>query len=262
MASLFEVGKYQEIMSWRHTTVVGVVYLVLVTAIFGSSAIILGILQCVFCRLWPGRGDLVSLGVWSRWLWARSLLWFFEVKVEMEGPGSRQVPKSCVMVSNHQSALDIVVFASSIPHPFGFLSKKELLMIPIFGWAAWMSGTIYIDRKRGAKDSGALQQFQRVLRRGGSISIFPEGTRSKTEALLPFKRGAFVMAIEAQADVLPVVLIGSGALMQKGQLKIRPGTIRMWIGEPISTKGLRQDDRFALCDKAREIISNRLDLRT
>ncbi len=248
--------------SWRETTIASVIWNFIVTAGLGSFVLIAGSLQAIILRKWPWRGDIIPAGFWTRKTWARLLLWFYRVDIKIEGPGAKDFEKlhGTVIVANHQSALDILALAKAIPFPFAFFSKKELLMIPVFGWAAWLSGVVYVDRKKGVQHDSAMGAVKNILRRGGAVAVFPEGTRSTDGKLLPFKRGAFVMALDAQASILPVVIQGPRDLLPKHQLCVRSGTIRLWVGELISTKGLGTEARFELCEKARSIISNRLDL--
>lgn len=228
----------------------------------GGFVLIAASIQAASRGLWPHRGDLIPLGLATRRSWARLLLFFHGIELRVSGPGREFLNSSeaFVIVSNHQSALDILALCCGVTKPFAFLAKRELLVIPVFGWAAWLAGTVYIDRKRGANDGKALSAVRRVLESGGSISVFPEGTRSFDGQLLPFKRGAFVMALETQKRILPITIRNSHALMPKKSLVIRPGLIELVVDEPISTLGLTSEARFPLASQVQSIIAKRLDI--
>jgi 1-acyl-sn-glycerol-3-phosphate acyltransferase len=106
----------------------------------------------------------------------------------------------------------------------------------------------------------AIDQAAQSLRDGNSFLTFPEGTRSRTGALLPFKRGPFLMALKAQVPVVPVAVQGGAASMRKGSRIVRPTTVTVRIGEPIETRGLSLDDREALAEQVREQVQQLLDL--
>jgi len=248
-------------MIWRETTI----YTVTATVLFTLSVVVLILLvtpfEILLFRRWPPRGHLLRSGLFIRTFWAKHLLKALNVKVVVEGPGAQGAPGGCVLVGNHQSLLDIPILAAAYLKPFAFFSKKELLRIPLFGWAAWLSGVVFVDREKGVRDGNALHTIREVLKRGAAVVIFPEGTRSPDGVLKNFKRGAFVIAIDTEAPVLPFVIQGSGRLLPKGKLCVKGGTVRVWLGEPIPTKGHTSDDRFALSERVRELVSNRLDLR-
>jgi len=248
-------------MSWRETTLYTCTSTVLITVLGMLVTFILVPFEVLFCWRWPQKGHLLKLGIIIRRLWAKSLLLSYGIRVQAEGPGLNSTHDGCVLVGNHQSLLDIPILCAAHPKAFAFFSKKELLYIPFFGWVAWLCGTVYVDRKKGVRDDNALHAIRSVLRNGGSVAIFPEGTRSKDGKLGVFKRGAFVMAIETEAPILPFVILGSGELLPKGRFATRSGEARVWIGEPISTKGMSSDDRFALAKRVHDLVSNRLDLR-
>lgn len=248
-------------MSWRETTFYTMCTTVPITVLAVLSAFLVPPFEVLFLRRWPPKGDLLTSGLWIRRCWAKALLKAYGVQVVVEGPGAKHAPGGCVFVGNHQSLLDIPILDAAYNQSFAFFSKKELLNIPLFGWAAWICGTVYVDRAKGVKDDNALHAIKNVLRRKGSVAIFPEGTRSPNGSLGSFKRGAFVMAIDTEAPILPFVIQGSGRLLPKRSWSVKSGQIRVWIGEPIPTQGLNSDDRFALAKRVHELVSNRLDLR-
>ena len=164
-----------------------------------------------------------------------------------------------IFASNHQSALDIPVQVACLPPHTVFIAKKELSCLPIFGWAAALAGTLFVDRAKGTQNK-ALKQVKKLLGAGISMIVYPEGTRSRTKELLPFKRGAFVMAISAQVPVVPLTILNSGILCPKNKLFVHPGVIKIVVDKPIETKGMTIEQRFELSDRVHKLISSRLGI--
>lgn len=206
------------------------------------------------------RGQWSVLGTAIKVGWARWILWCYGIRVELEGPGvsALSTMRGSVFVSNHQSALDIPLMVKIITGDSSFIAKRELLWIPFFGWAAWVLGVLFIDRSKGTKNE-SLKNVTKHLKNGLSIIVFPEGTRSFDGHLLPLKRGAFVMAIEAKAPVVPIVILDSRLRMPKHKLTVSNGTIHIWVGEPVSTAQLKPEDRFELTEKISTIMAKQLE---
>lgn len=228
---------------------------------FGLLVLFIGPLQALFLNRWPHHGRFIPIAQRIRRIWADFLLKLFGIRLKVSGAGSRYCPSPSgfVIVSNHQSALDILVFLSLFHSNVAFLAKKELLQIPLFGWGAWLSGTVYIDRRKGRENRASLATVEKTLKNGGSVIIYPEGTRSVGGELLPFKRGAFVTAIAMQAPILPICIKNSWKLLPKKTARFRPGEIEVVIEEPILSAGMGKEDRFRLAEMARERIAKHLD---
>jgi 1-acyl-sn-glycerol-3-phosphate acyltransferase len=189
----------------------------------------------------PGR-FLRGVGVVFGWCYPR---WRF--RVEGRWPDS---PGPFVVVANHQSLLDIVLL-SRMPREMKWVGKEELFRIPWIGWMLRLTGDIAV--RRGDPESGgeAVERAKAYLRRGMSVMIFPEGTRSRDARLLPFKKGAFRLAIEAGVPVLPVAISGTAAGIRKGGLAVAPCDAAARILDPIPTAGLTQADSTDLRDRVR-----------
>jgi len=146
-------------------------------------------------------------------------------------------------------------------HPYmHILYKAELSAIPVLERAFRYGGFIPIDRRNKEAAMRSIEAGAESLRRGNSFLIFPEGTRSRTEALLPFKKGGFIMAIKAGAPIVPIAVQGGRDAMRRGSKIIRPVTVSVRIGEPIETAGLRLEDRDRLIETTRERIEALLAL--
>jgi 1-acyl-sn-glycerol-3-phosphate acyltransferase len=138
------------------------------------------------------------------------------------------------------------------------LYKAELGKLPILGRAILLAGFVPVERGHRASAFESVDLAAERLRAGDSILLAPEGTRAPGTGLLPFKKGAFVMAIKAQAPVSPVALIGTGEAMPRGQLWVKPTLVRVIVGEPVATAGLSLDDRDRLAATVRERMEHLL----
>jgi 1-acyl-sn-glycerol-3-phosphate acyltransferase len=187
--------------------------------------------------------------------WGRSLLLFAGVRVTVEGLDKIDPAAGYVFVSNHLSYMDTPVALSHIPAEFRFLAKRGLFQIPFLGTYLKQGGHIPVPREDPRAAIRALTQAAETIRTHGiSVLIFPEGGRSETGELQPFKEGAAYIAIKAGVPVVPVALIGTREVMAMGSATLRRGKVRLRIGDPIPTEGLTLKDRQTLIETARERI--------
>lgn len=173
--------------------------------------------------------------------------------------------RSYIVISNHGSWLDIMADFVSVPLPLRFLSKKELFRIPLMGSAMRALGMVEIDRARAVSMHEAINEgVRKVAEHGASVMVYPEGTRTRTGEMRPFKRGAFFMAVDNQLPILPVTISGSYDAWPPGPIA-RGGTLRVEVGEPIEVAGLTRDDLPELVERCEAIVREtraRLDAET
>ncbi|MCB9529734.1 MAG: lysophospholipid acyltransferase family protein [bacterium] len=225
-----------------------------------SIIIIVGFFIFLVVRLvtWPFDRD--SLIVGRMWRLSGVLasklnpLWRFRVHGELP----RRRPEGMVVVSNHRSQADPFLI-SHLPWEMKWLSKAIVFRIPFVGWSMRMAGDIPVNR--GMRDSAraAMSRCAEYLKRGVPVMIFPEGTRSKVPEMLPFKDGAFRLAIEMQAAILPLAVAGTGTALPKHDWRFGRAEAWVTVGEPIPTRGMTLDDLDTLKALARERIEALLD---
>jgi 1-acyl-sn-glycerol-3-phosphate acyltransferase len=173
--------------------------------------------------------------------------------------GREHVPDAAVVFcSNHESNVDPPVLFEALHPRLHVLYKAELHKFPIMGTVFDVGGFVPIDRGDHDKAMASIARGAQSLQAGNSFLIFPEGTRSRTGHLLRFKKGGFIMAIQAQAPIVPVAVQGGRAAMQKGSALVRPVRVSVRIGAPIPTKGLTLDDRDALIERVRSEVERLL----
>jgi 1-acyl-sn-glycerol-3-phosphate acyltransferase len=172
--------------------------------------------------------------------------------------GRDRIPRNrtAVYCANHTSNIDAPVLFHLIHPRLHLLYKAEFGRMPILGQAAPMAGFIRVDRRNPEQSQHAVDEAAASVARGHSFLVFPEGTRSRSGDLLPFKKGAFIMAIKAQVPLVPIAILGGRAAMTKGSRLIRPATVNVRVGEPIETTGMTLDDRDRLVALAREQIED------
>ncbi|MFN5583013.1 lysophospholipid acyltransferase family protein, partial [Gemmatimonas sp.] len=146
---------------------------------------------------------------------------------------------------------DIPAMIEVLPH-YGFVAKRELEKVPLFGPAARAVGVIYIDRENRKAAFGAYEDAARKIREGNPVLVYPEGTRGGEYTLRPFKKGPFVLAIGSGAPIVPVVIHGTIEVNPRDEFRASPGTVHVHLLEPIPTDGLSYDDRNDLADRVRD----------
>jgi 1-acyl-sn-glycerol-3-phosphate acyltransferase len=226
----------------------------------------LNLIQLVFTLSWSAFWITVALVSWvltrsrraplalARFVWAPGLLWGSGARLSVEGLERVDWTRPHIFVANHQSMIDICALFRGLPVPLHFVVKRELARVPFLGWYVAAMGMIYVDRAARGKAYESVRRAATLIREGRSVASFPEGTRSASGAVKPFKHGVFVAAIEAGVPVVPVALSGTGRVLPPHGFKVRPGRIRVRIGEPVETAGLTAADRATLAARLRERV--------
>jgi 1-acyl-sn-glycerol-3-phosphate acyltransferase len=200
-----------------------------------------------------GAGRFVYEGVPR--FWARWLLWASGTSVRLFGIEHIAPGRPQIICSNHVSWFDVLALAACIPKRYRFVAKKELKRIPFFGRAWQAIGHIAIDRSDTQSAIESLDRAARLVRQDRScIIIFPEGTRADSDELLPFKKGAFVLALHTGLEIMPTGVQGTRAIMPKHRWRVSAGRIIVRFGRPVTTAELGEADRDQLMARVRSEI--------
>jgi 1-acyl-sn-glycerol-3-phosphate acyltransferase len=199
---------------------------------------------------------LYVLGHWGVWLGTALV----GIRTSVTGREHLEPGRAVVFCSNHQSNIDPPILFQALHPRLHVLFKRELTRLPLLGRAFQIGGFVPIDRASREQSMAAIDQAAESLRQGNSFLTFPEGTRSRTGVLLPFKRGPFLMALKAQVPIVPVAIQGGTASMKKGSPIVRPTTVSVRIGLPVETRGMDVADREKLADEVRARVEQLLAL--
>lgn len=185
--------------------------------------------------------------------WARLILATTGVRTSARGVERVDRGVSYVFVSNHQSIYDVPVLFAALPLQLRIIAKASLGRFPVLGWHLRWTGHLLVDRARAG--AGALKQVAHMMRRGHSLIVFPEGTRSADGRVGRFRRGLFLLAIDAGLPVVPVAVAGTRRVMRKGRLTTRPGDVTLVVHPPVPTDGLSRADAGALAERVRGLVA-------
>ena len=209
---------------------------------------------------------LISFGCWSfdstgrlqhrvAVTWARMLLAVFQVKVEVIGAAKLDPEQNYVFCSNHFSLVDTPIMFSSMPREFRILARHGLWRIPFIGWHLNRAGHVPVNRENPRQAKKSITRAAEKIRSGYSTLLFPEGGRTRTEEMRPFKPGAAYIAIEAGVPIAPMAIVGSRNILAPGSTHLRPGRVELRVGEPIPTEGLKNRDAKGTIARVQEEVA-------
>lgn len=215
-------------------------------------------LYCSVCTLISGWFDDSGKSghAWARF-WS---VWCLRMAgIDVQVTGLELVPSdgSVIYMGNHQGNFDIQSLTVAIPRTFSWIAKEELFRVPLFGNAMRRAGYIPLDRSDGRKALKSMALAAQRVAAGTSVVIFPEGTRTMDGSLLPFKRGAFLLAGKAGVPIVPFTINGSRERNPRNRLELHPGTIRISFSAPIESKGVPEGE---LMERVREAIAAKLEV--
>jgi len=196
---------------------------------------------------------------WFMRFWARMVSRAMGLTCSIYGADKVVPGTSYILTPNHQGNADILALVTTLPLRFRWVIKRELLKIPMFGWALGATGAISLNRSDRQQSVRSLKDGVSKLAGGWSVLIYPEGTRTSDGNLQPFKKGAFMMAVQTGIPILPITCNGAFKILPKKTIVFRPGHVTLTVGDPIATEGLTEKDLPELMEKTRAAMSKNLD---
>lgn len=192
------------------------------------------------------------------WLWGKGIIFISGCSLTVEGKENIPRQGSVCFVGNHQGYFDVILALANIGRPFGFIAKKELILVPFLDIWILLLGGLFIDRKNIRQAIRTMNSGIQKIRDGGSMLIFPEGTRSRGRGLLPFRSGAIRLATHSLAPIVPMAISGSYEVFEKNKL-LHPVPVRIAFCPPISTADMSiEERRHNLVDQVRSAIEGAL----
>jgi len=231
-----------QLFYWVHTLVI-YSWVLMATTVLGSMVVIISI----FIK----KGNLSHI---VARIWGRSILWVSGIKVTIKGFEKLNSTQSYIYMANHQSNFDIPVLLGKLPVQFRWLAKAELFQIPIFGRAMRGCEYISIDRSNRKMAFKSLAIAAQIIRNGASVMIFPEGTRSTDGNIKNFKKGGFILSVDAGVPIVPIIIRGTWSIMPKTRLRIEPAPVMIKICDPIETRSFTRKTKDDLITKVRNIM--------
>lgn len=192
-----------------------------------------------------------------RW-WAMAVDRAAGVRVVVHG--AENLREGAIYVANHVSWFDVFAVAEVVPR-YTWVAKAELRRLPIFGWGAEAAGIVFLERENRKSAFESYRGAAAEVQRGRNVIVCPEGTRGHEYALRPFKKGPFVLAVAAQAPIVPTLVYGAREVMRKGSFRVTPGVVHVHFLEPIPTTGTTYEDRNGLVDATWRAIAAELETR-
>ncbi|GIV62653.1 MAG: hypothetical protein KatS3mg044_1519 [Rhodothermaceae bacterium] len=195
---------------------------------------------------------------WWASRWGRSILFGLGVRLQVTCRAPLQPDQPYLFAANHQNALDIPILAASLEHAFGFVAKAELEKVPFLGAAIKHSPSVFVDRRDPRRSLASIRRAGERIRDGNSVLIFPEGERTFDGRMTSFKKGAFILAVEAGVPIVPVTIRDAWTVLDERRRVAWPGTVHVVVGTPIPLAGKTRRDIPALMATVRERIEAEL----
>ena len=232
-------------------TIVAYAFVVSYIVVIGTPALLVGIVT-------GAERHLFALGIAC----VRIALGILGIRAVVAGAEHIQHGRATLYTVNHASNIEppvLFVVLRALTPRLKVVYKAVLRKLPILGRGFDVVGFVPIERENRERATQAIDTAVRSVQSGNSLLMFPEGTRSRTGALLPFKKGAFVLAIKAQTPVVPTAIFGAARAMRPGSPLIWPTTVRVHFGPPVETTGLEIADRDTLADRVRTQVARLLE---
>src|SRR6185436_6518416 len=191
-------------------------------------------------------------------LFIRAGLAMVGVRVEVSGVERLDPKQTYIFTPNHQSLIEVPLFVTYLGRNPAYLGKKEIFKYPVFGTGIRLIGAVPVDRSNSAAAVESAKMATENLRRGKSYVVYPEGTRSKDGGLQAFRKGAFMMAIDAGVPIVLITVSGATKIMPKGEVKVFPSTVRITVHQPISTEGYSKENVVELMERTRQRVFSAL----
>jgi 1-acyl-sn-glycerol-3-phosphate acyltransferase len=245
--------------SRQFTALIAAVRSLLTYVAVAAYVLVIGPPAVLFALLLGRIGFLYTLGH----LGVRLGLFLSGIRCRLLGRENIQRTRAAVYAVNHASNVEPPIIFDALHELFPrlrILYKAELRKLPILVRAFDLAGFVPLERGNRAQSRPAISSAVEALRAGNSFLIFPEGTRSRTGELLPFKKGGFIMAIQGQVPIVPVAIKGARDAMRKGSFTIQPVTVTVRFGEPVETTGFTIDDRDKVVQEVRGRIESLLNV--
>lgn len=235
-----------------------IIYLIYLICVAAPILLSLTILTAIVTIVGSVIGFDRWAGYWPPKLWARVFCWLTFVRVTVTGRENISRSTSYMFVANHQGAYDIFAIYGWLGHNFKWMMKRSLSRIPLVGFACERAGQIMVDRSSPSAVRRTIEKAESTLRKGMSIVVFPEGARTFTGKVGPFKKGAYQLAMEFHLPMVPITIDGAFAVLPRTSMLPRPGRIKITIHPPVAAPDSEADRQRAI-DQTRQAIVSGLD---
>ena len=235
-----------------------VLFLIYEIIIFLPVLIVVSILTAIIVMIGVTVGDKLFWSYYPPKYWSRIVCRVALCRINVVRKGALDPKQSYVFVANHQSAFDIFLIYGYLGQNIKWVQKKELRKLPFVGKASEMAGHVFVDQSSFKSMKETIHHAAREIVDGTSMTIFPEGSRTSDGKMTKFKRGAFVIAKELGLPVVPLTINGAFDVMKIHTYLINPGVLELVVHEPITTKGLKDEEIPEFMNKCRDVVHSEL----